>query len=115
MFKRLLTSALVFGMAALAPPAVAQPLCGPRLAIANWLSTTFNEARAAVGLIEPDHVLELWVAEETQGWTILITRPDGISCIVASGARWTALDPDGGLAAERPGPRHRAEPVLPRP
>ncbi|MDD7973746.1 hypothetical protein [Roseinatronobacter alkalisoli] len=100
MFKRILTPALVFGMAALAPPAAAQTICGPRLAIANWLTSSFSEARTAVGLIGQDRALELWVAEDTHSWTILVTRPDSISCVVASGTNWTALKPDGELASE---------------
>lgn len=99
MFKRILTSALVFGMAALAPPATAQPICGPRLVIANWLSTSFGETRSAIGLIGQDRVLELWVAEETQSWTILVTRPDSISSIIASGTNWMVINPDGDLAS----------------
>lgn len=93
MFKRILTSALVFGMAALAPPAAAQMICGPRPAITNWLTTSFGESRSAVGMIGQDRVLELWVAAETDSWTILVTRPDSISCVVAGGTNWIEVNP----------------------
>ena len=98
MFKRLLGTALVFGMAALAPPAAAQPVCGSRPAITNWLSANFNKARSAVGLIRSNRVVEVWVAEDTRTWTILITRADGISCIVSSGTNWTVFRSDLDLA-----------------
>lgn len=93
MFKRILSSALVFGMAALAPPAAAQAICGPRPAITNWLTTSFGETRSAVGMIGQNRVLELWVAAETDSWTILVTRPDNISCVVAGGTNWMEVKP----------------------
>ncbi len=50
MFKRLIAAALVFGMAALAPPAWARFACAARTDIANRLENQFNEKLSALGL-----------------------------------------------------------------
>ena len=33
-------------------------------------------------------VVEIYSSEETGTWTILMTRPDGMSCLLAAGQRW---------------------------
>eukprot|EP00903_Cladosiphon_okamuranus_P020197 g18537.t1 len=49
MFKRLISSALVFGMAAIAPPARAQN-CAPREIVVERLERQFNETLSSAGL-----------------------------------------------------------------
>ena len=91
MFKRLFTSALVFGLAATAPPVLAQASCAPRDRVIERLETGFAETIAGVGLQSPESLVEIWSSEKTGSWTILTTRPDGLSCIVAHGNNWMDL------------------------
>jgi hypothetical protein len=37
---------------------------------------------------EDQAVIEVYSSEETGTWTILVTRPDGTSCLLAAGQRW---------------------------
>ncbi len=38
-----------------------------------------------MGLAEGRGVVELYASEETGSWTILMTRPQGIACLMAAG------------------------------
>lgn len=90
MFKRLLSSALIFGMAAIAPPAYASG-CAPRDGVVERLQQGYSETLSAAGL-QNSHpvntVIEVWSSQETGSFTVLVTHPSGISCIVASGKHY---------------------------
>lgn len=98
MYKRLLGTALIFGLASAAPPLAApahaqeasQPriACAPRAALVERLETAYAETRTGAGLQSGTQLLEIWTSDETGTWTVLITRADGSSCIVASGTHW---------------------------
>ncbi len=89
MFKRLFAAGLVFGAAALAPPLEAQTRsCALRDTLVASLEARFDERRVAVGLQSPTQLLEILAAPETGTWTALLTDPNGVSCIVASGTHW---------------------------
>lgn len=103
MFKRLLGTALIFGLASAAPPVASQaqqtqqqvpvdtsaPIpCAPRGALIEKLETGYHESRSGAGLKTQTQILEIWTSAETGTWTVLITRVDGSSCIVASGTNW---------------------------
>ncbi|MDZ4096507.1 MAG: hypothetical protein U1D35_16540, partial [Paracoccaceae bacterium] len=90
MFKRLFTAAILFGAASTAPPAAhAQTVCTQRQSIVEQLSTKHTEQLSALGYQTGAQVLEVWSSSETGSWTLLVTRPDGISCVVATGSNWT--------------------------
>ncbi len=87
MFKRLFSSALIFGMAAVAPPAFAAG-CAPRDGVVQRLQQSYSETLTAGGLQKShpvDTMIEVWSSAETGSFTVLVTHPSGISCIVASG------------------------------
>ncbi|MEL7299887.1 MAG: hypothetical protein AAFM92_05830 [Pseudomonadota bacterium] len=88
MWKRLIAMSLTFGLAANAPPALAQMHCGVHGAITGKLETLYAEARIGRGLQSPLSLIEVWRSQETGNWTILTTRPDGTACVVASGVAW---------------------------
>lgn len=89
MFKRLMLGVSVFGMLALAPPAMAQPQnCGPRDLLVAQLTKKYGEVPAAGGLRSASQMMEIWAAPETGSWTALVTTAEGISCILASGTHW---------------------------
>jgi len=94
MFKRLFLGSLVFGMAAMGPPAHAQTSCAPRESIIERLEASFGEALTGGGLQSASQILELWTAPETGTWTALVTNANGISCIVASGTNFHIEEPN---------------------
>jgi len=92
MFKRLCSTAMIFGAAALAPPQSAQAqamTCLPRAALVERLEGRYKEHPAGGGLQGPQRFLEVWASEESGSFTVFVTRPDGVSCIVATGQNWT--------------------------
>jgi len=69
--------------------------CGDRNAIVQRLENNYGEARTGAGLSDGNSsMIEIFASEETGTWTILLTRPDGQSCLVAAGDNW-----QGGIEA----------------
>lgn len=101
MFKRIVTAAMVFGMAALAPPSNAQTACAKRSEIVHMLENAFAEKLSALGLRSELQLMEIWSSDAKGTWTILLTKADGTSCIVASGTDWVS-NFDKGSIAESP-------------
>ena len=91
MFKRLFATALVFGTAALAPPVFAQESqCLPREALIEKLQMHYGERLTGGGLQSPQQLLEAWSSDRSGSFTIFLTRPDGFSCVVATGQNWNS-------------------------
>lgn len=95
MFKRLMGACLTFGMAANAPPALAAT-CDLRQNIIERLESKFSEQLVVGGLQtsrDKQSVMEIWASTETGTFTVLLTNPDGISCIVAAGTDFFEASP----------------------
>ena len=71
-------------------PAVAQPTCGDRETFLVKLEESFAERPIAMGLTNKGAVLEVF-ASKSGSWTFLVTMPDGVTCVVASGESWESL------------------------
>lgn len=93
MWKRLIASCLVFGLAASAPPAFAQNTCGSHDKIAQTLQTQYGESVVARGLQSATRLFEVWRSGETGSWTVLAVLPNGTACVMASGTAWTEEKP----------------------
>lgn len=102
MLKRLVTTALLLGMAATAPRAAAMG-CAPRDHIVERLKDRYAEALTAAGLeitIETrQRMLEIWSNPESGSYTVLLTDPTGVSCIVGFGSEFHTYEapPEGEL------------------
>jgi hypothetical protein len=59
--------------------------CAPRPQVVQELDEIFHESQVAVGLTANGEMLELF-ASPTRSWTLLATRPDGITCVVVFGS-----------------------------
>ena len=66
----------------------AQNNCGARDAVVDKLAGKYGEAFSGGGLQNSNSVFEVWHSAEKGTWTILMTRADGTSCIMASGTNW---------------------------
>ena len=75
-----------------ADPVTAQPACQSRDDIDQLLTQRFSEVPTALGLQSNGDLIQVFVSKDGATWTIVTTRPDGISCIVALGEHWQALD-----------------------
>jgi hypothetical protein len=65
--------------------------CGPRAALLKQLANKYSEAPVAVGLSNSGALVEVLTSERGDTWTILVSKPDGTSCLVAAGQEWQAL------------------------
>lgn len=71
-------------------PAQAQSVCGDRDKIISSLETLYQEKPSAIGMSGGGGVVELFVSEKGS-WTLLLTQPTGVSCLVAAGEHWEQL------------------------
>lgn len=101
MFKRLLTAGLLFGMVATAPPAFAKN-CALRAEVVDRLQSKYSESLTVGGLQGAKNVqtmVEVWASEKTGTFTVILTNPQGVSCVVATGTdffkREAPVIPDG--------------------
>lgn len=79
--------AAVLVATSLALPASAQSVCGERNKFLEHLGGNYQEGPIAMGLVSDGNVLEV-LASNGGSWTIIVTRPDGKSCVVATGDGW---------------------------
>ena len=71
----------------------AQTTCAQREMVVEKLEGRYGEVFAGGGLQNSSSVFEVWFSEEKGTWTILMTRPNGMSCIMASGTNWREAGP----------------------
>ena len=55
------------------------------------LNQKYSEAPSAVGVQANGHLVEVFASNDGTSWTIVVTRPDGVSCIVAVGENWETV------------------------
>lgn len=67
---------------------VAQTLCGMREDVVKNLEKTYKEKSVSLGLASNGAVIEVLASKEGITFTIILTRPNGLSCIMAAGENW---------------------------
>ncbi len=65
--------------------------CGPRDTVISTLGDRFGETRQSIGLGTSGQVMEVYASHETGTWTITVTLPNGVTCLMASGQSFEAL------------------------
>ena len=84
-------------IASLAPaPAHAQAACADRDEIVSALESRYGERPVAAGLAGERAIVEVFAAPDGATWTILLTRPDGISCAILAGEAWRPVPKPAG-------------------
>lgn len=69
-------------------PAAAQaPQCGAREAVLERLSDKYGEQPVSIGVTATGSLLEVLASPEGS-WTIVVTVPNGPTCLVSSGDGW---------------------------
>jgi len=65
----------------------AQPAaqCAKRPQVIDILVQKYGETRRSIGIAANNTVMELYASAETGSWTIAITMPAGVTCLMASG------------------------------
>lgn len=72
------------------PAASASNLCTKRTTMINALSTKYEEQRRGIGVASKTGVMEFYVSAKGT-WTMLMTMPNGMSCIMAAGRDWEEI------------------------
>lgn len=62
--------------------------CAERNLIVDRLSTKYGETRQSAGLNQNNGMVEVFASDDTGTWTILVTMPNGMSCLMAAGKAW---------------------------
>lgn len=78
--------------------------CALRIAVVERLTETYGETRQSIGLATNNTVVEVFASDESGSWTITVTNPQGVTCLVAAGRSFEALD-------EEPTPAMLGEPT----
>ncbi len=69
----------------------AQAICNSRSNFLDNLGKRYAESPTAIGLVSNGSVLEV-LSSENGSWTIIITQPNGTTCMVASGESWETIN-----------------------
>lgn len=80
-------------LAVLATPAAGQTVCGSRAEILAQLETKYNERPVAIGLTREGMIAEIIAAADGTTWTMVVSRPDGLACLISAGEGWRVLTP----------------------
>ena len=90
----LLFAILLFATPALAdhvPTQSVGPVCGDREEGITELKKQYNEDPVAMGLSSDGSIVEVFTSPKGETFSFVLTRPDGISCIMLSGDTWEIL------------------------
>lgn len=79
--------------------AFAAPQCNTRDSVLELLAEKYSEAPIAVGVANNGGLVEVLATGDGNTWSIIITTPQGVSCLVAAGEGWRlieqiAMDPE---------------------
>jgi hypothetical protein len=67
--------------------AMAQMVCGKRADVLTGFASTYHEVRSAIGVTDQGGLLEVLISP-TGAWTMLVTKPGGLTCIIGTGRDW---------------------------
>ncbi len=85
MWKKLVLST---GFALVASTAMAQPQCNERDNVLELLAKKYKETPIAAGVTNTGGLVEVLTDHNSGTWTIIVTTPQGMSCLVAAGEGW---------------------------
>lgn len=63
-------------------------VCDAYQSVVEILKRDHNEKSKALGMSNTGAIIELFTSEDGT-WTIVMTMPDGQSCLMAVGSKWT--------------------------
>ena len=73
-------------------------MCGTRDAFVKALANKYHEAPIGAGMVMQIEgkttVVELFKSKNGETWSLLVTSPDGKTCIIAVGQNWADVKPE---------------------
>lgn len=91
MKKTLFNMTMGLGIMILAAQQVQARNCAPRADVVKQLAETYGETRRGIGIARQGAVMEIYASDHTGSWTITVTMPDGVTCLIASGQSYEAM------------------------
>ena len=79
-------------------PAAGQ-VCNTREIVLGHLAKKYGEVPVAVGVTNKGGLVEVLTTGDGNTWTIIVSTPNGVSCMVAAGEAWRTKDYDGAETA----------------
>ena len=67
------------------------PPCAPRADMLKHLSDKYKELPREMGVTLSGGLMELLISDDKSTWTLLITSPDKITCLLAAGENWRGV------------------------
>jgi hypothetical protein len=67
--------------------------CAERATVVATLASQYQEKRRSMGLVSAKALAELFVSDARGTWTVIVTDPKGVSCVLAAGQNWTDIEP----------------------
>ncbi len=93
--------AVALALLCLGSPARAETgSCAARQTVLDYLTREHQESPVAMGRANNGGVVEVLTNPGGSTWTILITLPDGRTCMIAAGEAWRSLTTTAARAAE---------------
>lgn len=86
------TLALGAGLALVASAASAEPQCNDRNQVLQLLAKKYKESPIAAGVTNTGGLVEVLSDGKGGTWTIIVTTPQGVSCLVAAGEGWRTME-----------------------
>jgi hypothetical protein len=74
-----------------APASSAENVCGKRDDIVSRLENGYQEFNSAMGMSTNGGLVELYTSDNGT-WTLMLTQPDGVSCLIAAGENWESFN-----------------------
>ena len=73
-----------------APATSAENICGKRDEIVSRLESGYQEYNSAMGMSTNGGLVELYTSENGT-WTLMLSQPNGVSCLIAAGENWESF------------------------
>jgi hypothetical protein len=67
------------------PAAASAANCAPRDKVVERLKDKYGEIQQSIGLGQRGAIVETFASEASGSWTITVTTPNGVTCMIASG------------------------------
>ena len=90
LFAGVFAGMAMMSAASVTPADAASNLCTKRAAMVDALARKYHEERRGIGIASRAGVMEFYVSQ-TGTWTVLMTMPNGVSCILAAGRDWEEI------------------------
>jgi hypothetical protein len=97
-YRFCISTVMVAAMSLTSLPANAQSACGERKKFVDVLARNYQEVPSAFGIAGERNLVELFISKQGT-WTLLVTQPSGMSCIMAAGQSWEQFGSSGAMTA----------------